>query len=159
MLSQSLVLSITKKKQICNNLIKSDSISFFIKKILKYFNDFQNQNFSLLWLKWTPIMQMKQNQTFFHGTYSNLTSYFFLSKNIKVFPWLSKSKLLSFMTTMNPNNENETKNQTFSHGTCWSLTSFFIGHKILNYFNGFLHKLVKWNETKLGMCKSDSIFP
>ena len=41
-----------------NHLAKSDVISFFghiffIKKILKYFNDFQNQNLSVLWLKWT----------------------------------------------------------------------------------------------------------
>ena len=27
-------------------------------------------------------MEMKQNQTFFHGTYSNLMPYLFLSKNI-----------------------------------------------------------------------------
>ena len=32
---------------------------------LKYFNDFQNQNFSMLWLEWTQIMEIKQNQTFY----------------------------------------------------------------------------------------------
>ena len=26
-------------------------LNFFDQKILKYFNDFQNQNFSVLWLK------------------------------------------------------------------------------------------------------------
>ena len=30
------------------DIFKSDSISFFIKKTLKYFNNFQNQNFSVL---------------------------------------------------------------------------------------------------------------
>ena len=30
------------------DIFKSDTMSFFIKKILKYFNDFQNQNFSVL---------------------------------------------------------------------------------------------------------------
>ena len=41
--------------------------------------------------------------------------FFFLSKNIKVFQSLSKSKLLSFMTKVNTSNGNET-NQTFFHG-------------------------------------------
>ena len=33
----------------------------------------------------------------------------FLSKNIKIFQWLSKSKFLSFMTKVNPSKGNETK--------------------------------------------------
>ena len=44
---------------------------------------------------------------------SNMTS-FFLSRNIKVFPWPSKSKFLSFMTKVNPSNGNETKLDIFS---------------------------------------------
>ena len=52
------------------------SIIFFYQKILKYFNDFENQNFSVLWLNWTQVIQMKQRQTFSYGTYSNLTSFF-----------------------------------------------------------------------------------
>ena len=56
---------------------------------------------------------MKQNQTLFHGTYSNLTTYLFLSKNIKVFQRLSKWKFLSFMTKVNLNNGNETKSDIF----------------------------------------------
>ena len=47
--------------------------TFFYQDILKYFNDFQNRNFSVLGLKWTQAMEMEQNQTFFQGTYSNLT--------------------------------------------------------------------------------------
>ena len=47
--------------------------------ILKYFNDFQNWNLSILWLKWTQIMEMKQNQRFFDWTIS------FLLKHIKIF--------------------------------------------------------------------------
>ena len=42
-------------------------LNFFDQKILKYFNDFQNQNFSVLWLKWTKTTEMKQNQTFSMG--------------------------------------------------------------------------------------------
>ena len=59
-------------------------------------------------------MKMKQNQTFFHETYSNLTSSVFFSKNIEVFQWISKSKFLSFMTTVNLNNGNEAKSDIFS---------------------------------------------
>ena len=48
-------------------------------------------------------MEMKQNETFFHGTYSNLNSHRFLSKKrqqqkIKVFEWLLKSRFLSLTT-------------------------------------------------------------
>ena len=53
------------------NIFKSDI--FFYQSILKYLNDFQNRNFSILWLKWTQTMELKQNHTFFPGTYSNLT--------------------------------------------------------------------------------------
>ena len=59
-------------------------------------------------------MEMKQSPTFFHGTYSNLTPYLFLSKYIEVFQWLSKSKFLNFMTKVNPNHENKTKSDIFS---------------------------------------------
>ena len=52
---------------------------------------------------------MKQHQTFFRETYSNLTLYLSLPKNIKTFQRLSKSKFLSFMTKVNPNNKFETK--------------------------------------------------
>ena len=38
----------------------------------------------------------------------------FLSKNIKVFQWLSKLKFLRFMTKVNPNNGNDTKSDIFS---------------------------------------------
>ena len=88
---------------------------FFYQYILKYLNGFQNLNFSVLWLKWIQTMEMKQKQAFFHGAYSNLTP-FFLSKHIKVFQWLSKSKFLNFMTKVNPNNGNETKPDIFSVG-------------------------------------------
>ena len=59
---------------------------------------------------------MKQNQTFFRETYSNLTPYLSLPKNLKIFKIfqrLSKSKFLSFMTKVNPNNKIETKSDIF----------------------------------------------
>ena len=58
---------------------------FIGHKILKYFNDFQNQHFSVLWLQWAQTVKMKQNQTFFHGTYSNLTWFFIGHKILKYF--------------------------------------------------------------------------
>ena len=58
-------------------------------------------------------MEMKQNQAFFHGTYSNLTPYLSLSKNIKIFQQFSKLGFLSFMTKVNPNNEIEIKSNIF----------------------------------------------
>ena len=103
--------------------LKSDTKSFFIKKC---FNDFQNRNFSVLWLKWTQTMEMKQNQTFFHGTCSHLTPYLSLSKIIDIFQYHSKSKFLSFMTKVDPNNRSKIRH-------------FSVGHikRTLKYFNGF----------------------
>ena len=63
----------TKSDTFPRNIFESDT--FFHQNILKYFNDFQNRNFSILWIKWTQKMEMKQNKIFFHGTYSNLTAY------------------------------------------------------------------------------------
>ena len=71
-------------------------------------------------------MEMKQNQTFFHGTYSNLTPYLFLSKNIKVYQTSNIiKKLMTFKIEiwqfydylMNPKNGNETKGHIFPWDT------------------------------------------
>ena len=114
--------------------------------------------------------QWKSNKIRYFSN-SSLTSYLFLSKNIKVFQWLSKSEFLSFVTKVNPNNENENEtNQTFFHETYSNLTSFFISHKIPKCFNDFFNwhfsislqkwaQTIKWNKIKRGICKSDSIFP
>ena len=67
------------------HISKSDTISFFCQKILKYWNDFQNSNSSVLLLKWTQTMEIKQNQTFSFGTYSHLTSFFIDHKTLKYF--------------------------------------------------------------------------
>ena len=81
------------------------NLTFFLnKKTLKHFNDFKNQNISVLWLKGTQTMELKQNQTFFHRTFLNLTSYIyvFLSKIIKVFKCHSKSSFSSFYDLSKP---------------------------------------------------------
>ena len=71
-------------------------------------------------LKCTQTMEMKQNQTFWIYSmniyiyiciYSNLTP--FLSKYIKVFQWLSKSKFLNFKTKVNWSHGNKTKSDIF----------------------------------------------
>ena len=87
--------------------------NFLYQKILKHLNYLQNQNFLVLRLTSTQAMEMKQNQTFCYRIYSNLTPYHFLSKNIKVFQWLSKSKIFSLMNKLNQNNGNETKSDIF----------------------------------------------
>ena len=77
-------------------------------------------------------MEMKQNQTFAHGTYSNLVSYIlFIKKYYSI-------------------------SMTFFHGTYSNLTSFFISRKILKHFQFHCkgeHKQVR------GMCKSDCKLP
>ena len=74
-------------------------------------------------------MEMKQNKTFFHGTYLNLTPYLYLSKNIEVFQWLSKSKFLSFMTKVNPNNGNETNSDIFP----WTYSNLTLFSFVVKY--------------------------
>ena len=59
--------------------------SLFLSKKSKHFNGFQNKPFCVLWLKWTQTMKMKQNQIFFRGTCSDLTSNFFVPKTWKYF--------------------------------------------------------------------------
>ena len=48
----------------------------------------------------------------------------FLSKNIKVLQYLSKSSFLRFMTRVNPNNGNETKSDIFPRNIFKSNTIF-----------------------------------
>ena len=48
------------------------------------------------------------------------TDIIFLSKNIKVFQWLSESEFLSFMTKENPSNGNEIKSDIFP----WDIFKF-----------------------------------
>ena len=113
-------------------------------------------------------MEMKQNKISFNEAYSNLMSYIFLPKNVKVFQWLLKSKFISFMTKRNSNNGNDTKWDIF-HRTCSNMTSFFSDCKILKYFKDLLigtfkfhcrsnYKQVKSNIIKWDKCKSNSIF-
>ena len=80
----------------------------------------------------TQTANLKPNQTLFGMTYLNLTL-FVLSKNIKVFQWLSKSKFLCFMTKVNPNNGNKTKSGiSIGHIQIWHQILFY--HKNTKVF-------------------------
>ena len=128
-----------KSNQTLFDRSSSNLTSFFVCFELKNFKVsqwFSNRNFSFLRLKLTQIMEIIPNQTFFHGTYSNLTPYIFLSRNIEAIQWLQESKFFSFMTEVNSNNGNETKSDIFQR-IYWNLTSFFVDHKILNHFSDF----------------------
>ena len=57
----------TKPDIVSWNIFKFDAIQFFLKKLLKYSNDFYNQNFSVLWEKWAQTMELKQNNIFSKG--------------------------------------------------------------------------------------------
>ena len=84
--------------------------------IKKYESILMTFKIEILWRKWTQIMEMKQNQTFFHGTHSNLTPYLSLSKIIKIFPWLLKLKIEVLWLKWTQAMELK-QNQTFFHGT------------------------------------------
>ena len=125
--------------------------------MLLYFNGFQNQNLPVLRLKLTQTTEMKQTQTFFHGTYSNLTPCLFLPKNGKVFQWLTKSKFLSFMAKVNLNYGNESKSDIFPWVIFKSVIYFFLSKNIKLFqwllksrFHNFMMEVnrKKRNETK-----------
>ena len=61
----------TKSDNFPWDMFKSETVSFFDRKTLKHFNDFQNGNFSALRLRLIQTMEMKENQTFSHEAYSN----------------------------------------------------------------------------------------
>ena len=60
-------------------------------------------------------MEMKENETFSQGTYSNQTPYLFSQQILKCFNGFQNQNF-SFMTTVEPNNGNETKSDIFSWG-------------------------------------------
>ena len=90
---------------------------------------------------------MKEIEIFFHGT-------FLFIKNFKEFPWLSKSKFLSFMNKVemneNPNNGNEKKSDIF----LWEISKSDI---IFHWSQNECTQL-KWSKTKQDMLESERIF-
>ena len=53
---------------------------------------------------------------------------------------LSKSKFISVITKVNPNNEKESKTRHFFHETFSNRTSYLFYKKILKYFNEFQYQ-------------------
>ena len=107
-------------------------------------------------------MEMKRNQTIFHGTCSNLKRYLFLSKSIKAFQWLSKWKLLSFKTKANTNNGNERKSDIFPW-SIFKLTQYLLSSRNMKRFqllseSKFLSFMTEVNLNNGNETKSD-IFP
>ena len=118
------------KQKSCHG-IYSNLLSYLLdKKILKSFNDFQNQIFSVLWLKWIELMEIKQNQTFLIGAYSNLTLFITGCKKLK---YLNDFYHFNSIAKVSTNKPNEIK----SNGTCADLRAFFLIYKILRNFNDF----------------------
>ena len=65
------------------------SIIFFDQKILiKYFNDFDNKNFSVLWLKWTQTMKIKKKSDLFPWDIFKSDIIFHWTQSTKMFQWL-----------------------------------------------------------------------
>ena len=63
----------TKSDILPSDIFKFDTDHIFLyQRLLKYFNDFQNQNFSV----WTQTMELKQNQTFSVGHNQIILKYF-----------------------------------------------------------------------------------
>ena len=71
-------------------ILKSDAI--FYQRILKYFSDFQNGNFSVLWLNWTQTMEMKQNEI-----WELRIIPWGIFKSGSIFNWSQKSKIFQWL--------------------------------------------------------------
>ena len=93
---------------------------------LKYFNDFQNQNLSTLWLKRTTTMEMKQNPICSMGdiqiwrhifVYQNILKYFNDFQNqyfsVLLLKWTQAMKMKQNQATFLENNGHETKSGIF----------------------------------------------
>ena len=98
--------------------------------------------------KWTQTIEMKQNQTFFHGIWHHIFFYHKILRHFNDFPNQNFSVLwLKWTQAM------EMKwNQTFSmrHIQIWHHIFFY--QKILKYFNDFPNRnfsvlLLNWTQT------------
>ena len=88
--------------------------------------------FSIYCQSSTQTTKVKPNQKVFDRTNSNLTSFFIK----KLFQWIWKLKIPSFMTKVNPNNINETKSDIFPLAYS-NLIPYLFFQKILKHFNDF----------------------
>ena len=137
-----------KLKQIrhCLTGYNQSDFIFFNQRILKYSNDFQNRNFSVLWLKWTQTMEMKFLHGIFPwGTFKPDMIYLFSKKMLKYFNNFQNQNFSVFWLQW-------TEKSGIFNGTYSNLTKFLIGRKILKYFNDSYNwhlstSLQKWAQT------------
>ena len=145
------------------DIFKSDSTLFLYQNILKYFNVFQNRNFSILWLKWTQKMKMKQNQTFFHGTFSNLTPFYIKTyKSISITSKIEISQFCDFLWLKWTQTMEMKQNQTFFYGTYSNLSPYLFLSKYIEVFqwlskSKFLNFMPKVNP-KMKMKQNQTFF-
>ena len=114
------------------------------------FNDFQNRNSSVLWLKWKQTMEMKENQTFSMGNIQIWHHIFFNQKVLKHFNDIQNQNFMVLWLQWNQRLEMK-QNQTSFHRT-YSNLAFFISQKTLKHFNDFYNwhfpnSLQKWAKT------------
>ena len=100
--------------------------------ILKHLNDFQNRNFSVLWLKCTQTMEMKQNQTFFQGTYSNLTLFSLVVKYLNI----SMNFIIGTFQSHCKSEHNQVKCIKITRNMC-KCDSIFYSYKVVHCLNAF----------------------
>ena len=79
-------------------------------------------------------MEMKQNQTFFHGTYSNLTSFCFHRRNWNV--------SVTFIIDIFQFQQKSEHKQVKCNGTRAKVTVFFLIYKVVHYLNYFRNLFV-----------------
>ena len=85
----------------------------FYQEILKYFSDFQNRNFIVLWLKWTQTMEMKRTRHF-PLRHIQIWHLIFFMKKCSSISLTFKIKISQFYDYRIPNNGNETKSDIFA---------------------------------------------
>ena len=107
------------KQKSCHEIYSNLPSYLLDKKILKSFNDFQNQIFSALWLKWIELMKIKQNQAFLIGAYSDFTLFTIGCKKLKYFNDFYHFNSIPKVSTNKPN-------EIKSNGTCANLRAFFL---------------------------------
>ena len=95
---------------------------------------------------WTPVIEMKQNCTFFHGAYSNLTSFFIGHKILKYF--IDFYNWHMAISLQNWGQKNKIKlNETYAN-----LTVFFVIYQVAYYLNDswnlFLNFLIAFLKEK-----------
>ena len=118
-------------------IFKSDTISFLSKHI-KSFNGFQNENFSVLYLKWTQTMEMKQNHIVPWDIFKFDIMYFFI-KTLKYFNDFQNWNFSVLWLKWNQTEEMK-QNQTFFHWTYLNQTHISFYQNILKYFTDFQNR-------------------